>query len=259
MASVAANSNIRMPIVDNQAFQINCPTRYIYFDPDGYTEEVAGCDKDPVKVAFEEKDRLFKKKCSDHEVGSPDFMDCYLPQMNKVISEHVKDCWEQFGSGYMKVFSTYNTERQCLICSVIDFSPELKNLGGEENCFTLGEGDEDFSETCLDEFMRTHKPAGHDISYYQYCMDAADGLSSPYYDYDLEKSYAVVFTAINEHNVQSRMSDLWGYLEEHHDPQWDWMLGKPDGGDQDIRFVNLLNYLEQEEVVAYCDTIENNA
>ncbi|MBN2421874.1 hypothetical protein JXB41_01490 [Candidatus Woesearchaeota archaeon] len=244
MASVFANSNARVPLTGSEIFSLNCPTRYVYVDSDKITIEVMDCEtKEEIKFS-----------CPSSDIGSPRFRDCFFPKLNEVIAEQIKDCWEQFGAGNLRVFSTYNAERQCLICSVIEFSPGLKErYAGEEICFKYDELN-NYKDVCLDEYMRTHTPFGHEISYYEFSLDATDGLLAPYYDIDMDRSYAIVFTAMNENHLKSAAGDLWGFLQEQGP---ELLVGKISADKEDeIRFVNVLNFIPQEEVVNYCDTLE---
>ncbi|MFH0875479.1 MAG: hypothetical protein V1859_06060 [archaeon] len=260
MASVIANSKARIPLVNNEMVPINCPTRYLVFDEEGYTEEVANCnDNKPKRIqTFKDKD---DNKCSRYNINSEEFAKCYFPKMNKAVADAITDCWDQFGAGYLNVFSSYTSARQCVVCSVIEFSQELvKEFGDEEICmrFISYENEpETYRKLCLDEYMRTTLPDQHDITYYEYATDVADGFAPPYYDVDMSSSYAIIFSAWNENNIKSTASDLWGYIENNHDPKYDWLLGSKSVGDKEnIKYVNTLQFVPQEYVVDYCDTLE---
>ncbi|MCM2325590.1 MAG: hypothetical protein NDI94_03950, partial [Candidatus Woesearchaeota archaeon] len=119
-ASVLANSKLNTAL--SNEWQVKCATRYHYFGKESYTEE-SGDKK--IEVPYK-RDLAYEsciKKNKDNEEAAEQ---CVIGVINKVIADRHKECWEQFGRGELSLFNRLDTKRQCVICSVYDFSEDLK-------------------------------------------------------------------------------------------------------------------------------------
>jgi hypothetical protein len=235
--SVIANSKVRMPLTNVDLWRTDCPTRYLRFTKTGYTEE-SGRQKYTVDFRVGNKKVTYDTCRSDHGT-----YDCeYLNQVNEAIATHIHDCWEQFMAGQVSVFSDYTSQRQCVICSVFEFSPEVNNKFGD-----VYSGDILAEDKTLDEYMRNNGPPGRDITYYEYCQDMLDHFNQEYYDYRFDTKYAVVFTAANEN-----------YLKTLGQTVLDWVTPnflKVQKNEDEQRFINTLKYVELDTVSQECDTL----
>ena len=168
------------------------------------------------------------------------------PGMNQAIAEHVNDCWEQFAAGTLKVFNTYDVDTQCIICSVIEFDDDVKNKFG----YDVYASDILPEEKNLDEYMRTTPLPGRQISYYQYTTDALDHFDGgDYYDYNFGKSYAIVFAAVNEHQILRHFENAMDFVR---DKILHW-----ETDEDEYDFINRLHYVEQDLVIERCDYLAN--
>ncbi|MFH2019896.1 MAG: hypothetical protein ABIJ34_00630 [archaeon] len=235
--SVIANSKVRMPLSNVDIWRTDCPTRYVRFTKEGYSEE-SGKSKYEIPFKKENKKVSFDSCKSDHGV----YQNCeYLAQVNEVMAEHIFDCWEQFVAGEVSVFSDYTTERQCVICTVFEYSGEVKDKFGEVY------SNEILPEPAtLDEFMRTSGPLGRDITYYEYTQDLLDHFNQDYYDYNFNDKYAVVFTATNELYIKTLGKQVLDFVVPNF---------MSNGGDYEQRFINTIKFMDQGMVSQECDTL----
>ena len=241
--SVVANAKVRTPVTNTELWTLDCPTRYVRFTKTGYIEESG---KTSLKVPFRKGNkRISLETCERGRSGY--YEECpYLEQVNKVISERIMDCWEQFMAGQVSVFSNYNTQRQCVICTVIEFDEDVKKEFGEVYSSEILP-----EEQSLDEYMRTHGPIGRDITYYEYTQDPIDHFNPEYFDYNFDQSYAIVFTAINGQYFES-IKDMLG---EGFDYVMSLLTKEEYEGKEPSRFLNVLHYIEQDYVTQECDTL----
>jgi len=239
--TIQKNIDQRLPLdVQNIQYLINCPSKYVLFSKDGY---LWGYEQD--ELSDEEKEIYEDEKnnkCDEDDDA------CMFNAINKVMADEMLTCWDIFFKGERRLFSSYDTEKQCVICTVFFFDNEMKAEYGDWD--EIGMYNEEYS---LDEFMKNNGPRGvnyyqNELNYYQLTLDLIDeAVDMPYYDYTISKDYAVVFTALNEHYVKNNMAEeLWNMILEHFgkDPVEDY-------GD----YVNTLNFIENDEVSLYCDTL----
>lgn len=246
MMSVIANSKWRMPVSDQELWAVDCPTVYIRFVEDGYTQEIG--NNDPVKVPFkyEGKDVTLRDCKMDGRYTT--YEKCrYLEKVNEVIASEIWACWEQYGAGKLSVFSSYETASQCAVCAVIEFDPEVQSRFGE-NSYS---GDILPDEESLNGYMHSNSPGGRDITYYDFVQDPLDHyVGGEYYDYSFGRSYALVFAAHNEHYLKGLLSDALSFIQEK--------ILKIEVNDDVQRFMNAFYYIEQQEVTQYCDVLANH-
>ncbi|MBN2368481.1 hypothetical protein JXC34_05675 [Candidatus Woesearchaeota archaeon] len=237
--SVIANSKIRDPVLNLQTWNIECPTRYIRFTPTGYTEESGR--ENPVKTTGSFRGSNMGK-CKSSSGGI--YEDCaYLEKVNNEIAVRIMDCWEQFGAGKLRVFNSYDTDRQCVICTIVEFDDDVKEFF--QNNYLSDIVPEDKT---LDEYMRTKGPLGSQISYYQYTEDPLDRFDGgDYYDYNFDRSYAIVFSAINEHYITEKYEHAMDFIREN--------LISVKTDEEEQKFINRLFFIEQEFVIEECDKL----
>jgi hypothetical protein len=236
MHSVAFNSRGRLPVVENQMFTINCPTRYVYFYTDRWEEE----------VTYNQKQNLQKEDIDCGRLDTEENKQCYLEEMNKKIANLIFDCWDQFAAGQVLVFSKYDTGRQCKVCSEIVFTQELKDFF--QNYIIT-------DEYSLQEYMISNSPlkksAGKEeerkISYYQFALDELDAFRMPYYDIDIDKDYAVVFRALNEHAVVAVAKEAWNKIK---------LTVFNEASGKEVDFINTIHFIPKSEVFEKCDSLE---
>lgn len=174
--SVILNSKIKTPVVGTAHFDVNCPSRYITIDTDEIiTEAAEGKER--------KQDVLCRGKRKGVDIDSEESLKCFKEYTNAVIANLLFDCWDQFGIGKLQVFSETSQERNCVICSRIEFTDKAKEA--------LNKVDDD--ELGFDRYLRTHNPSLHDISYYQFLMDELDSINPPYYEYYPEETYGIVY------------------------------------------------------------------
>ena len=239
--TIQKNIDQRLPLdVQNLQYLINCPSKYVLFSKDGY---LWGYEQD--ELSEEEKEIYLDEE--DNKCDEDDDT-CMFNAINRVIADEMLSCWEIFFKGEKRLFSSYETEKQCVICTVFFFDNEMKSDYGDWDY--IGMYDEEYS---LDEFMKNQKPEGvkysqSKLTYYPLTLDIIDeAVEMPYYDYQTSKDYAVVFTALNEHYVKNNMAEeLWNMVLEAFDKD-----PVEDYGD----YVNTLNFIENDEVSLYCDTL----
>jgi hypothetical protein len=230
--SVAYNSKFRIPIIEREEMTVDCPTRYVTISPK--------------EIAIEAEDHTITEKIKCGDLTTEESKKCFLGKVNSQISNLIFDCWDQFAAGQIPVFSRYEADRQCILCSRVEFTQDVKNLFGTGDqelswAFPPEPGEIDYP---LDEYMRNHKPTTHDISYYEFSLDKTDAFNPPYYDYDLNKPRAVVFVALNQPQTEYLLGKTWDTIKT---------LGKSDG--KEYEYVNTLEWVPYDEVVQKCDVL----
>ncbi|MBN1501909.1 hypothetical protein JW930_00055 [Candidatus Woesearchaeota archaeon] len=237
MASVLANSKARVPVVNDEIYAVNCPTKYLTIGLEGYEEETTECKGGD--------DKYFKECGKPNQAGTSQFNKCFFNKTNELIASRIFNCWEQFGAGNLKVFSEYEVDRQCIVCEIIEFSEEARAAYGGEYIGAR------YPQYSLDEYMRTTKPsAAYTASYYELTVDALDVFQPQIYDYDMQGSYAVLFVAVNQAHVQDMLGDAWSWFQD----KVPWLLGR-SSDEPEILFVNALHFVPQEDVQNMCDKL----
>jgi hypothetical protein len=241
--TVVANSKIRVPVAQIQNFDLNCPTRYVTIGLDEITYE-SGKSKTTEDVKC--KKSVLSPKGTEN---TPESKRCFLNTANGKIAGLIFDCWDQFGAGQLRVFSNYNLNRQCLVCARVEFKKDVKdmfNLGIAPISLSEYKGSTTNEDYTLDNYMRSHNPPLHQISYYEFALDQTDVFKMPYYDYSLDKPYAAVFVAMNEGAAQQLFKTGWNEFKS-----W-WYNTTVNPRDF---FVNTLEFVPYDEVVEKCDSL----
>jgi len=222
--SVIANSKGR--IAGTEFYTIRCPTRYVTIEQKKYTIEA--------KDASDE----FDIECGN--LVSDESKQCFFDRTNWLISNILFDCWDQFAAGQLSVFSRYNQDRQCLICARIEF----KDVPGSATAHSRNK-----LEHSLEEYMKTHNPVQHRISYYEFIFDQTDAWphKGMIYEYDLTHPMAVVFSSMNENYFTSQISSAWDKVKT--------VAFKEPGSDREYQFVNALDFVRYDEVIEQCDAL----
>ncbi len=234
--SVVENSKYRLPVANEQVYPLDCPTRYVSFEKD--------------KANFESRNFKGKKKITCGNLNNNRDRECFLKKSNEVIADLIFDCWDQFAAGQVEVLSPWEENRQCVLCARFEFSQDVqqrfKEIGSSEIAFTSFRGDTPKTDFTLDNYMRSHNPPHHKISYYEFSLDALDAYKFPYYDYNLQEPYAVVFRAMNKHQITRLIDGAWDFISENH------LQNTADEGD----FINVMDIVKYSEVETVCDTLE---
>lgn len=236
--SVIMNSKGRLPVLNNEKFVLDCPTRYVTFDKH--------------KIITESRNYKDEEKMCELKFGES-YNQCFLNKANEKIANMLFDCWDQFAAGRLQVLDTWNNEeRQCVLCSRFDFSEEVyvafkSDVGDLEIGFTRYRNDDDIEQDfTLQKYMLGEKPPHHTIYYYDYCMDPLDVFDKPIYDYNLKDAYAIVFRAVNKHQANEMYEGLWDKLKGET-----LVMGNED----DQGFVNTMSLMKYDEVIEQCDTL----
>ena len=242
--SVVLNSKFRIPILQSEEFEVKCPTRYVTIEPEKIIVEAL------------EKEHTIKIPCGN--LKNSKSQKCFNEKVNSLISGLIFDCWDQFGAGQLNVFNSYERNRQCIICSRIEFTEGVKNALGED--FWSGSN----KDTSLQEYMITHNPKLHEITYYEFSLDAIDAFSPPVYEYDLNVPYAVVFSAMNERGVKSVLEEGWALIKKNNpvrilkglllkrEAEVEAVSEEKEG----VEFVNILQYGQYSDVREICDSLK---
>jgi len=243
-STVLANARFRFPGAQIQQIKVSCPTRFVTV---GLDEIIMESDGDKQKIDINCKKGLFKKGTEN----TPESKKCFLNKTNSVIANLIFDCWDQFGAGFLRVFSNYVINRQCIICSRIEFKQEVyelfeEDVGASPISLTKFRGDTPETDFTLDNYMRSHNPRLHTITFYEFTLDQADVFLYPYYDYTLDKSWAAVFVAQNEHALKQLLIEAWDEFKA-----W-WTETQPP---EKEFFVNTLEFEPYDEVVEVCDVL----
>lgn len=240
--TVLFNSKLRDPTSQIQQVDVKCPPRYITIGLDEITFESGDS-----KTTEDIKCRTgLRKKGTDN---SEESKKCFLNIVNEATADLLFDCWDQFGAGQLRVFSNYNLDRQCLICSRIEFKKEVQDLfafGELPISFSEFKGDTIEKDYTLDNYMRSHNPQLHEISYYEFTLDQTDAFQYPYYDYSFDKPYSAVFVAMNENAIKQILSESWTKFKSWFD---DTVPNEP------VYFANTLEFVPYDEVVEKCDSL----
>lgn len=255
--SVVANSKLNTPILGDGVWPIKCPTRYMYFDTDGFIEE-SGDYKAEILFSTKAKDIQYDNKpfsdCMNDKsiTGSGDLKKediCKIRNINTIIMQRHYECWEQFGRGELALFNRADTDRQCVICSVYDFSEEMeKKYGSYYSSEVLPE------RHTLDYMMRTKGPLDRNITYYELTMDPMDIFDQPYFDYSFDESYASVFIANNDNYIQTKMQQIGQFFKDPITKALPFIKSTdPDGFEK--FFLNTIEFSPETLVVRECDVL----
>ena len=237
--TVLANSKLRDPTAQIQQVDIKCPTRFTTIGLDEITTESGD---NSISKDIRCKGGLLNKGTSDDRESK----ECLLNTINEEVAGMIFDCWDQFGAGQLRVFSNYDLNRQCLVCGRVEFKEEVQNLFALQDLpISLSEFKTSKTDLTLDNYMRTHNPALHKISYYEYTLDSTDIYKYPYYDYSFDKPYAVVFVAKNENAIKQALVEGW----ETFKSWWD------ETNSEEEYFANTLEFVPYDEVIEKCDSL----
>jgi len=233
-ASVVYNAKYRIPVVEREELTVDCPTRYVTITPKEIITEVRG--------------KEFKQKIKCGDLSNEKEKKCFLKKVNKLAANLIFDCWDQFAAGQIAVFSRYESDRQCILCSRMEFTRDVHNLFEEVGDKEVGwiyrePGEKDYP---LDEYMRQYKPLTHEISYYEFSLDKTDAFNPPYYDYDLIKPRAAVFVALNENQAKHLFGKTWEKFKS---------IFVEIKDEKEFNYVNTLEWVPYDEVVQKCDVL----
>jgi len=234
-ASVVYNTKFRIPIVEREELTVDCPTRYVTITPK--------------EIIIEARDHTTKEKIRCGDLTSEKEKKCFLREVNKQIANLIFDCWDQFAAGQVPVFSRYESDRQCILCSRVEFTQDVKNLFsevGDQEVSWVYPPEPDEKEYPLDEYMRNQKPLTHEISYYEFTLDKTDAFNPPYYDYDFVKPRAAVFVALNENQARYLFGKTWESVKSIFVEVKD---------EKEYNYVNTLEWVPYDEVVEKCDVL----
>lgn len=240
--SVLRNHEERIPGVYVEQVKINCPTKYITFFPGGYEEEFEVVDRG--FLSFKKQNTEENKQVYDCS-GTDDQEECMFYNINKKIASEMARCWNDFHEGKLRVFSLYETDKQCVICSSITFDNEIVKKYGDEGMISMLGPENPFYD--LDWYMRHQNYDPFDITYYEYTLDTLDkNWEYPYYSYDVSNDYSIVFIALNKHHLKNVLEGAWESVKTE-------LLGA-DEKDEEGNFINTLELIPNDEVGIYCDT-----
>lgn len=254
--SVVANARLNNPLFGEGTWPIKCPTRYHYFDMEGFIEE-SGDYKTEIKYSTKDRDLKYENgeyaRCMRDKsiTGNNDLTKeeiCIIRNMNWIIALRHAQCWEQFGRGELALFNKLDTDRQCIICSVYDFSEELeKKMGAYYLSDIVSE------KNTLDYYMRTKGPIGRDITYAELSMDSMDIYDPPYYDYSFDESYASIFIANNDNYIQTKLQEIGQFFKDPIHKLLPFLKVGPEGQEQ--FFLNTNEFSPEALVVRECDIL----
>ncbi len=253
--SVVLNAKGRLPLANTEAFTLDCPTRYVTFYDDEYITE---------SRTYE-----YEKEIKCGKLNKRNDQECYLKEANKAISKLMFDCWDQFAAGRLEVLDAWDEGRQCVICSRFEFSADVQeafedSVGDLEIRYTEFRDDDNVEKDfTLDNYMRSHNPSLHKISYYEFSMDPIDAFKFPFYDYNLKEPYAIVFKAVNKNQAARYGEKIWQSMKEHDltipftkfniNPLYEGEGGQEE--EEDLEFVNIMELIKYSEVSAECDSL----
>ncbi len=242
--SVVYNAKFRIPFIEREELNVDCPTRYITFDSGN--------------VHYETRGKKVKTKIKCGDLSAKEEKDCWVSRVNEVIANTMFDCWDQFAAGQVAVFSKYKVDRQCLICSRVDFSPGVTSAFGASAHTPISFYGEiqDIKDpkgsakmNPMKDYLQTHKPINHEITYYDFLNDYTDTVRIPSYDYQLDRAYAAVFVALNEYQIKTLKDAALDKILR-------WVKIKDDQDNTvDTQFVNAFKWVPYDEVKATCDIL----
>ncbi len=250
-ASVVANSKLNTPLFGQDAWPIQCPTMYYFFDTEGFIIE-SGDVKQEIKYTTQTRDLRAENKVyvdcmKDKEVKDTNDMPketlCKIKNMNFLIAQAHARCWEQFGRGQLALFDRLDSQRQCVVCDVYDFSDDFQEEVGSYYIEDVVD-----QEYTLDYIMRTTGPLGRDITYAEISNDALDPFDPPSYEYSLDESYASLFVANNEDYINTKLgqlADFAGQLVKIN-------LGEDEG---EAYFLNSNRFIPESSIIRECDVL----
>ena len=242
--SVVYNSKFRVPYLEAENFPVDCPTRFVSVGTEEIVWDIRG------------KETKTKIKCGNLDAEKE--KECWVARTNKVVANLIFDCWDQFAAGQVPVFSRYTEDRQCIICSRIEFTDAVKgrfqSVGSQPLGFFYDIPDPEDEEgkgaklAPLNEYMKTHAPFGHDISYFQFTMDKTDAYSLPYYDYTLTEPKAVVFVALNQNQAKNVANLAWEKVRS-------LFVSREGNKKTEYEYVNTLEFVPYDQVINQCDVL----
>jgi hypothetical protein len=248
--SISFNQQKRVPGLETELAPPKCATKYITFHEDKAEQEF---ESNPLEKSTENKpvkmsDVYYRDEKGNQCKDSEDKDACMFRGINKVIADEMARCWSNFHRGDGRVFSVYTEKRQCLVCSVFLFDEKIASNTKYNDIGPIGlahSGEENFN---LDLFMRNNNNleyTGND-NYYQYTLDFMDSnVELPYYDYDINHEYSIVFVALNKDAVKLMSEAAWNKFLGGRDETWEAEEGN---------YMNTLEFIQNDEVGQICDT-----
>ncbi len=246
--SVLFNSERRVPGIEAQTVKTKCATKYLTFHKEYAEQEFESNPLDNAATqAVELPDIVYKDKNGKDCRESEDAEACMFRNINKRIADELARCWNNFHKGQRRVFSIYTKSSQCVVCSVIFFDNEIiKDYGDEGPISLINPESEDYS---LDLYMRNNNNLYYtgNENYYKYTLDIVHAnFDLPYYDYDVNSEYAVVFVALNKAGVPLFTNTVWEKIKELLS---DYTPDETEEGN----FVNTLYFKPNQEVGTLCE------
>jgi hypothetical protein len=230
--------------MQKQEFELDCPSQYVTFHRDKVVYETS-------KQTYEESIKKIGK------LDQREMQERYLDAVNERIGKLLFDCWDQFMQGRVRVLDAYDEERQCVLCARFEFSDEvkqefMKTTNGLPLELTDFRNDDNLQEDhTLDNYLRSERVKKYDqeITMYQFLLDPLDAYQLPVYDYSFDEPYAIIFSAMNEHNIKSKAEKVWA-----------WITGRDltihSGNEEEPEFINVLDLVPYSEVTNRCDSLE---
>jgi hypothetical protein len=253
--SIWMNSERRVPGIEVETVDHKCPTKYITFHKEYAEQEFESnplSDNEDEKIILDEIPYYNTVMKNDVPVdtekceNSDDPEACMFWNINKIISIEMARCWHIFHRGQKRVFSIYTKEKQCVVCSILFFDNEIREEYGDTGL--IGFIDPESENYNLDLLMRNYNYLHYTgtENVYEYTLDVIDKtFEYPYYDYDVNHDYAIVFVALNENAVNLISSNLWEKVKT-------LLTGREDY-EEEGNFVNILEFVRNEEVPLICD------
>lgn len=245
--------NSQRRVAGIQTIKVNCPTKYITFHMDRADQEYESspfsAENEPLAllpITYNSRD---SSCATEKEVGkmTDEQEKCMFKNINRIIADEMAECWFKFYKGGMRVFSAYDENRQCIVCSVLFFDSSMQQKYSEKGLigFTYSD-DESYS---LDAYMKKNNNlqyTGND-NYYEYTLDhVKKNFDLPYYDYSVNQEYAVVFSALNKNAVDLIKSNQWDVIRQEVSDY------EPDE-EEEGNFINTIDFIPNEQVGTICD------
>jgi len=244
--SVWRNSELRVPLVEAQSAKIHCPTKYITIHR-GFADieyESNPVDNSRGNEAVKLPDVIFTDQDRNKCENADDPEACMFRNINKLFADEMARCWANFHKGQRRVFSVYEKERQCIVCSVLIFDNEM--IAEYEELGLIGFNNLEDENYNLDVYMRNNNNLKYtgDKTYYEFTLDLLDEVNMPYYDYSVDGEYTVLFIALNENQAKNVFKDAWEKVK-HKSISYETEEGN---------FVNTNDFVPNKDVNTRCDT-----
>jgi hypothetical protein len=241
--SIYQNAVRRVPGIQSATVKQKCPTKYVTFHETYAEHEFEANPQDyrsgkPV-VLPDIPYKKATKACEDVE----DEEACMFENINHIVAHEIAQCWRNMLRGEQRVFSTYTTDKQCIVCSVLLFDNQLRIKYGNNGL--IGFWNPDYS---LNDFMQKNGEVDltGEQSYYEYSLDLIRKTWEPTpYEIDMNYEYAVVFTALNEHGAKAFFGNIWDSIKKY-------FTGYE--AEEEGNYINTLNFIQNQYISQVCDT-----